>query len=212
MVCVFYPSSYLTNDLYYIYVVSTTSSWRYKNGDGGDGGERWTLSLPSGSLMGLIRYAYLVIPNYTLFLIYLECQRLHCVRIDIQIDNFFATHQRIWRATWLSMAARQSSRRTLLSVSTILDIKRLLLQICMCIHGPRGPRQKNSGLLSSAQLFTLDKKRYASIKRHEPLFLSQIRTEITEGNKITYPILEHNLNVLLVGSSRTMNRPSMTRL
>ena len=86
-------------------------------------------------------------------------------------------------------------------MSTILDIKRLLLQICMCIHGPRGPRQKISGLLSSAQLFTLDKERYASIKRHEPLFLSQIRTEITEGNKITYPFLEQNLNVLLVGSS-----------
>ena len=57
------------------------------------------------------------------------------------------------------------------------------------------------GLLFSAQLFTLDKERYASIKRHETLFLSQIRTEITEGNKITYPFLEDNLNVLLVGSS-----------
>ena len=93
------------------------------------------------------------------------------------------------------------------------NLKRLLLQICTCIHSPR---QRNSGLLSSAQLFTLDKEKRSN-KAHEPLFLSQIRTGITEGNKITYPFLllqsyhhgvtvpnpvqEHNLDALFVSSS-----------
>ena len=99
-------------------------------------------------------------------------------------------------------------------MSTILNVKRHLLQICTCIHGPR---QRNSGLLPSAQLFTSDKEGYAPIKKDEPLFLSQIRTGITESNKTTYPFLllqsyrhgvtvpnpvqEHNLNALFVSSS-----------
>ena len=152
------------------------------------------------------------------------------VRIDIHINKFFVDSPKIWRATWLSTAARQSSRRTLLLVSTIVNVKEESLTD-LHVHTRPAPEKFELVVLRSA--IHIRQKKIHINKKHEPLFLSQIRTRITESNKSTYPFLqlqsyrhevtvpnpvqEHNLNVLFICSASndntcTMNRPSMTKL
>ena len=134
------------------------------------------------------------------------------VRIDSQIVKILRDLPKIWRATWLSTAARQSSRRTLLSVSTILNVKRDNSYRSARAYTARA--REIRACCPPLSYSHQTKGKYVPIKRHKPLFLSQIRTGITESNKSIYlslllqsyhhevtvpnPVQERNLNVLLL--------------
>ena len=96
-------------------------------------------------------------------------------------------------------------------MSTILNVKETFLTD-LHVHTRPAPEKLGLVVLRSAIHFRQRKIRFN--KGYEPLFLSQIRTGITESNKFTYPFLllqsyhhevtvpnpvqEHNLNALFV--------------